>query len=80
MTKNFMIGFMYDGYFYCANVHKYQSSPIEYHITILASKFKEGIPSKIVLKDEGEGPRLISEEAVFPDLLNTIIGELEKQH
>ena len=80
MTKNFMIGFMYEGSFYCANVHMFNNSPIEYHITILANKPKDGLPSRIVLKDEGEGPHQISHEPVPPVLLDTIVEEIQKRH
>jgi uncharacterized membrane protein YccC len=33
---------MYEGYFYCANVHRYNISPAEYHITIQATDAAPG--------------------------------------
>ena len=74
-----MIGFMYEGSFYCANVHCFNNSPTEYHITILASRLREGLPSRIILKDEGRGPQQISHEPVPPVLLSTIIEEIGKR-
>jgi len=79
MYKNFMIGFIYEGYFYCANVHKYNNSPVEYHITILANRAKDGLPSRIILKDEGQGPKPASHEQVCPELVNIIIAEIHKR-
>lgn len=79
MTKNFMIGFMYEGSFYCANVHRFNHSPVEYHITILANRPKDGLPSRIILKDEGEGPQQTSHEPVPSVLLSTIVEEIQKR-
>jgi hypothetical protein len=79
MYKNFMIGFMYEGYFYCANVHRYNISPVEYHITILANRFKDGLPSRIILKDEGKALTQASREPVSPALLNVIVNEIQKR-
>jgi hypothetical protein len=78
MNKNFMIGFMYERYFYCANVHKYHHSSVEYHITILASKLKDGIPSRIVLKEEGRSKQDISTDPVPKSLLDIILREIDK--
>jgi hypothetical protein len=78
MNKNFMIGFLYQGHFYCANVHKFRHSLVEYHVTILTNKPKDGVPSTIVLRDEGEGPRQASPEPVPEALLRVIVSELEK--
>jgi len=74
-----MIGFMYEGYFYCANVHRYNISPVEYHITILANKVRDGLPSRIILKDEGHGPELASRDKVSPGLLNAIVDEIQRR-
>ena len=74
-----MIGFLYQGYFYCANVHKHNNSPVEYHVTILASKSRDELPSRIILKDEGHGPMLISREAVSPALIDVIVEEIRKR-
>lgn len=79
MNKNFMIGFMYEGYFYCANVHKFQASALEYHITILSNKLIDGMPARITLKKEHDGLTPVSKEAVPPVLLKTILAEIEKQ-
>ena len=79
MYKNFMIGFTYEGYFYCANVHRYNILPAEYHITILANNFKDGLPSRIILKDEGKALKHHSREPVSPTLLNVIINEIQKR-
>lgn len=73
-----MIGFMYEGYFYCANVHRYQASTPEYHVTILTSKLKDGIPPRIIFKDRGHEPEPASREQVSPALLNTILDEIQK--
>ena len=79
MYKNFMIGFTYEGYFYCANVHRYNITPIEYHITILANKTKDGLPSRIILKAEGKSLNHASKEPIAPELLNSIITEIQKR-
>lgn len=79
MYRNFMIGFTYQGYFYCANVHKHNQSPVEYHITILANKAKDELPSRIILKDEGHGPRITSREPVSPALVEIIVDEIRKR-
>jgi hypothetical protein len=79
MNKNFMIGFTYEGSFYCANVHRFNQAPVEYHITILANKIKDGLPSRIILKDEGQGPQQISQEPVPAMLLDTIVEEIQKR-
>lgn len=79
MYKNFMIGFTYEGYFYCANVHRYNISPTEYHITILANKAKDGLPTRIILKDEGHSLRHDSREPLPQELLNSIITEIKKR-
>jgi hypothetical protein len=78
MNKNFMIGFMYEGYFYCANVHRYYNSFIEYHITILANRQEDGIPTRIILREDGQSRQKISADPVAPDLLNTILREIDK--
>jgi hypothetical protein len=78
MNKNFMIGFMYEGYFYCANVHRYHTSSLEYHITILANRLKEGMPDRIILKDGGPGYRQALPDGVSGALLNTIVEEIQK--
>jgi hypothetical protein len=78
MNKNFMIGFMYEGNFYCANVHRFSASRIEYHITILANKLKDGIPEKIVLDDREEGLCPVSKDPVPASLLEIIREEIQK--
>lgn len=79
MNKNFMIGFMYEGYFYCANVHKFHTSQLEYHITILSNKLLDGMPARITLKKEDKGLTPVSRETISPVLLQTILAEIEKQ-
>ena len=79
MYKNFMIGFTYEGYFYCANVHRYSITPVEYHITILADKSKDGLPNRIILKHEGPGLWQASKDAIQQALLNSIIEEIQKR-
>jgi hypothetical protein len=79
MYRNFMIGFMYEGYFYCANVHRYNISPAEYHITILANASRNGLPTSIILKDAGSTLQPASKEPVPSALLNTIITEIQKR-
>jgi len=73
-----MIGFLYQGHFYCANVHKFRRAPVEYHVTILANKLRDGIPSRIVLKDDGHGPKKVSDDPVPEALLTVIVSELKK--
>ena len=79
MYKNFMIGFTYAGYFYCANVHRYNIVPTEYHITILANKAKDSLPTRIILKDEGQSIRQASNEPIPQEFLNSIISEIQKR-
>lgn len=74
-----MIGFMYEGYFYCANVHKLHASPqLEYHITILSNKLLDGMPARITLKKEDRGLMPVSKDTVPAPLLQTILAEIEK--
>lgn len=74
-----MIGFMHDGYFYCANVHKYRhASTVEYHVTILTNKVRPDIPSRIIFEEDEMGLSQISEAPVPPDFLKTVIGEIAK--
>lgn len=74
-----MIGFMYEGYFYCANVHKLQASQLEYHITILSNKLLDGMPARITLQKDGHGLMPVSRDTVPAALLQTILAEIEKQ-
>ena len=74
-----MIGFTYEGYFYCANVHRFNIEAVEYHVNILTNKSKDGLPSRIVLKDDGHGPRQVSHEPVPTELLHTIVEEIQKR-
>ena len=72
-----MIGFMYEGYFYCANVHKLPAM-LEYHVAILATKLPAGMPAKLTLRDEESGLKHISAEPVSPAVLDIVTQEIEK--
>jgi len=76
-----MIGFVYEGYFFCANVHHFQHpSGTEYHITVLTTKSRSDIPSSIVLEDRDDGFLQVSRDPVPPVFLETIISEIEKHN
>lgn len=75
-----MIGFMYEGYFYCANVHRFDASQLEYHITILSNKLLDGMPARITLKKGAMGLMPASNDTVPPALLHTILAEIEKSN
>jgi hypothetical protein len=72
-----MIGFMYEGYFYCANVHTIIAREIEYRVNILTSKIREGIPETVVLHDTNTGLKLVSNEHIDPRLFETLVHEIE---
>lgn len=73
-----MIGFMYEGYFYCANVHRFHASQLEYHITILSNKLMEGMPARITLKRVDKGLVPASRDVIPGALLQIILAEIEK--
>jgi len=72
-----MIGFMYEGYFYCANVHKVPAI-MEYHVSILSSKLPDGMPARITFKEQSNGLSYNDVKGVSADLVSTIISEIEK--
>lgn len=78
MNKNFMIGFMYQGYFYCANVHRIQLTPLEYEVVILSNRVNDGLPDKIVIRNVGDRYVQAWGRSVQPALLKTILAEIEK--
>jgi hypothetical protein len=75
-----MIGFMHDGHFYCANVHRYRhGSSVEYHVTILTNKTRPDIPSRLVLEELNRGDLvLVSGNDVPPSFLENIFSEIGK--
>ena len=74
-----MIGFMHDGYFYCANVHRYRhGATIEYQVTILTNKSRPDIPSRIVLAEQQGRLSLLSGSSVPQSFLQTVFAEIEK--
>lgn len=77
-----MIGFMHDGYFYCANVHRYRhSGTVEYQVTILTNKTRPDIPSRLVLAEKEAGSlALVSEVKVSPAFLQTVLAEIGKHN
>ena len=77
-----MIGFMHDGYFYCANVHRYRhGANIEYQVTILTNKSRPDIPSRIVLAEERQGGlSLLSGKSVPQSFLYNVCAEIEKHN
>lgn len=78
MNKNFMIGFLYQGHFYCANVHKSRSPHTEYHVSILTGKYTQDMPSPVILKEESGQLRLSPAGSLPQGLLDTIISELQR--
>ncbi|MGB8194512.1 MAG: hypothetical protein WCF67_21450 [Chitinophagaceae bacterium] len=78
MSKNFMIGFMYEGYFYCANVHRSHMSPAEYQVVILSNKLSDGVPQTMVLRDVGNKLIQTSGHAAPSALLTNVLAEIEK--
>lgn len=76
-----MIGFIYEGYFYCANVHKYRhAARLEYHVTVLTTKSRPDIPSAIILENRDQHLVQISRDAVPSAFLDTILKEIEKHN
>ena len=77
-----MIGFMHDGYFYCANVHRYRhGSSVEYQVTILTNKSRPDIPSRIVLEQQEQGDFVLVSETLVPaSFLEIIFTEIDKRN
>ena len=80
MSKNYMIGFMHDGYFYCANVHRYRhGSSLEYHVTILTNKSRPDIPARIILEEQEQGDLVMVSGGLIPaSFLDNIFSEIGK--
>ena len=76
-----MIGFKHDGYFYCANVHRYRhGSYVEYHITILTNKLKPDIPARIIVEQQEQGDFVLVSETIVPSsFLEHIFEEIGKR-
>ena len=81
MNMNYMIGFMHDGYFYCANVHRYRhGTSIEYHITILTNKSRPDIPPRIVLEQQEQGDLVLVSGGIIPSsFLDQVFEEIGKR-
>ena len=78
MSKNFMIGFMYQDYFYCANVHRSHASPAEYQVVVLSNNLDNEVPARMVLKEIGDKLLQTSGNPAPPVLLTNILAEIEK--